>query len=120
MRETIMWQRAEGALLFVAGLALFCLAGSTVPWWAALLVFFAPDLTFAAYLAGPKIGAFSYNLAHLYAVGAVVYVAGLALASPAAAAVGALLLGHAGFDRMLGYGLKTNAGFKFTHLGRIG
>jgi len=29
-------------------------------------------------------------------------------------------LAHIGFDRALGYGLKYNAGFGFTHLGRIG
>ena len=27
---------------------------------------------------------------------------------------------HIGFDRMLGLGLKYEAGFTFTHLGRIG
>ena len=27
---------------------------------------------------------------------------------------------HIGFDRALGYGLKSAAGFEFTHLGRIG
>jgi hypothetical protein len=29
-------------------------------------------------------------------------------------------LAHIGLDRALGYGLKYNAGFVFTHLGRIG
>ncbi|MFC0282891.1 DUF4260 family protein [Camelimonas abortus] len=120
MRETILWQRAEGALLFAAALALFWLTGPAIPWWAALAAFFAPDLSFAAYLAGARAGAFAYNLVHVYALGGVVYAAGAALASPETAAVGALLLGHSGFDRMLGYGLKTHAGFRFTHLGRIG
>ena len=27
---------------------------------------------------------------------------------------------HIGFDRALGYGLKYDTGFSFTHLGRIG
>jgi hypothetical protein len=35
-------------------------------------------------------------------------------------AVGFLWLGHAGFDRMLGYGVKLPSGFQDTHLGRIG
>ncbi|MDB5619562.1 MAG: hypothetical protein JWQ24_3800 [Tardiphaga sp.] len=29
-------------------------------------------------------------------------------------------LAHIGLDRALGYGLKYVAGFRFTHLGRIG
>jgi hypothetical protein len=29
-------------------------------------------------------------------------------------------LAHIGIDRALGYGLKYEAGFGFTHLGRIG
>jgi hypothetical protein len=29
-------------------------------------------------------------------------------------------LAHIGLDRALGYGLKYEAGFSFTHLGRIG
>lgn len=29
-------------------------------------------------------------------------------------------IAHIGFDRTLGYGLKYDSGFKFTHLGRIG
>jgi hypothetical protein len=32
----------------------------------------------------------------------------------------AIWLGHVGFDRMLGYGLKYATGFRDTHLGVIG
>jgi len=31
-----------------------------------------------------------------------------------------ILFGHSSMDRIFGYGLKTNQGFKFTHLGTIG
>lgn len=34
-------------------------------------------------------------------------------------ALGFLWLAHAGFDRMLGYGLKLRTGFQDTHPGRI-
>ena len=37
-----------------------------------------------------------------------------------ALAVGLVWLAHIGIDRALGYGLKYQAGFAFTHLGRIG
>lgn len=33
---------------------------------------------------------------------------------------GIILFAHAAFDRILGYGLKYERGFKFTHLGEIG
>lgn len=33
---------------------------------------------------------------------------------------GIILFSHASLDRIFGYGLKYNKGFKFTHLGEIG
>jgi hypothetical protein len=33
---------------------------------------------------------------------------------------GIILFGHSSMDRSLGYGLKLNEGFKYTHLGMIG
>jgi hypothetical protein len=82
------------------------------------VLFFAPDVSFAGYLAGPRVGAALYNVAHSY-------VAPLALATTLLA-LGAgpnLVLvwaAHIGFDRALGYGLKYPSGFGDTHLGRIG
>jgi hypothetical protein len=45
---------------------------------------------------------------------------GLALASPLVLSIAMIWLAHIGIDRALGYGLKYQAGFAFTHLGRIG
>lgn len=91
-----------------------------MPWWGALLIFFAPDLSFIGYGLGPRVGAFAYNTVHIYACGAVFIAVGLVFASPVLTALGALWLAHSGFDRLLGYGLKSLEGFLFTHLGRIG
>lgn len=113
------WQRAEGALVLAAGLALWRAQEAGLGWWAPAL-FFAPDLAFAAYALGNRAGAAVYNLAHLYGTGAVLVALGLILPLPVLAALGALWLAHAGFDRMLGYGLKSPEGFGITHLGRIG
>ena len=120
MNQTVLWQRVEGGILFVAGLALFWHENGAMPWWEALLIFFAPDLSFLGYLLGPATGAFCYNLVHIYAFGAVLLVIGLTMNVPLYALLGALWLAHSGFDRMLGYGLKSPEGFSFTHLGRIG
>jgi hypothetical protein len=116
----VSWQRTEGALVFGAALLLLWAVGLPFAWWIAVLVFFAPDLSFAAYLAGPRIGAAGYNLVHLYGFGLVVTAVGAVLSLTTLTAVGLLWLCHAGFDRMLGYGLKLPSGFQDTHLGRIG
>jgi hypothetical protein len=120
MGELIVWQRAEAALVFVAGLLLFWQADSGMAWWLALILFFTPDLSFTGYAAGNRIGAIVYNLVHLYAFGLGLFAIGAVLAMPTPAALGALWLAHAGFDRMLGYGLKSADGFGVTHLGLIG
>ncbi|SDT30694.1 protein of unknown function [Pseudomonas asplenii] len=118
--HTVPWQRVEGGLLWVTGVLLFWQAGHDFTWWTALVIFFMPDLSILGYALGPKVGAYCYNTLHLYGVGAALLAAGLIGAMPALAAVGALWLAHAGFDRMLGYGLKSPQGFTFTHLGVIG
>jgi hypothetical protein len=46
--------------------------------------------------------------------------AGLFVRYEPAMAVALIWLAHCGFDRALGYGLKYEAGFGFTHLGHIG
>jgi hypothetical protein len=89
-------------------------------WWVYAILFLAPDLSFAAYLAGPKVGAVVYNAAHSYLLPVALMTAGLAIASPTVLSIAMIWLAHIGIDRALGYGLKYQAGFAFTHLGRIG
>lgn len=121
MEKLIVWQRVEGMLVFAAGLVVFWQLGSGgLPWWGAIPAFFAPDLAFLGYGLGPRVGAAVYNTVHVYAFGTVVMALGLALSLPLVAALGALWLAHSGFDRMFGYGLKSDEGFGITHLGRIG
>ncbi|WP_127145791.1 DUF4260 domain-containing protein [Pelagibacterium montanilacus] len=120
MTSPITWQRIEGLIIFCTGLALSWLWNEGMAWWAALLFFFAPDLGFLGYLKGPKVGAFVYNAVHIYGLGAGLLALGHLVSAPLLVALGTLWLAHAGFDRALGYGLKTTEGFSFTHLGRIG
>ncbi|TMV61674.1 DUF4260 family protein [Thioclava sp. BHET1] len=120
MFTAVKWQRYEAGILFLCALALYLRHWEIMPWWAALLLFFAPDISFLGYAFGRAVGAVVYNLVHLYAFGAALFTLGLLLSSPLLAALGALWLGHAGFDRMLGYGLKSREGFGVTHLGRLG
>lgn len=120
MAQAVLWQRVEGAIVFVAGILLYWHWNETMPWWGAVLIFFAPDLSFAGYLLGPKAGALFYNAVHIYGFGAVLLVIGLMAPMPLLVLLGALWLAHTGFDRMLGYGLKSPEGFGITHLGLIG
>lgn len=120
MTNVILWQRIEGFALFAAGIAI---ANSAAPEWSGaiwVLLFFAPDLSFFGYLAGPRIGALIYNVMHLYAPGVSLIAAALLLSLGAVPlALGGLWLAHCGLDRAVGYGLKK-ATFKDTHLGPIG
>ena len=84
------------------------------------VLFLAPDLSFLGYLAGPRVGAIAYNLAHAIAGPILLALAGLFVPYEPAMAVALIWLAHCGIDRALGYGLKYQAGFGFTHLGRIG
>ena len=96
--------RAEGLALLAAMTTLSAFwVGS---WWIYAALFFVPDLSFIAYLAGPRIGAIGYNAAHAYIIPTLLMVAGLALPMPLLLSIAMIWLAHIGFDRMLGYGLK--------------
>lgn len=89
-------------------------------WWWLPALFLVPDLSMLGYLAGPRVGAFCYNLAHHKAVALAVGVAGWWLTQPLLLLAGTVLLFHAAFDRLLGYGLKYGTSFHHTHLGLTG
>src|SRR3979409_2677871 len=110
--------RLEG-LTLLAGMTLFYgVRGGS--WWIYAILFLVPDLSFAGYLAGPRIGAIVYNDAQSYLAPMALMTAGFVLALTLALSIATIWLAHIGFDRALGYGLKYSAGFGFTHLGRIG
>lgn len=114
------WQRIEGALVFVGGLLIYSLQSNSISWWVCVLLFFAPDISFAGYALGPRIGSVVYNCVHIYAFGTVLIALGILQTEPWLLGLGALWLAHSGFDRLFGYGLKSPDSFSITHLGRIG
>jgi hypothetical protein len=120
----VMLDRLPRSLLHVEGLVV--LAGTLVlyfdagfGWLALLLLFLAPDLSMLGYLAGPAVGAFSYDVVHTYALPVALGVAGVVGGSEAAIQLALIWAAHIGMDRMLGYGLKYPTGFKDTHLQRV-
>jgi hypothetical protein len=109
---------AEGAAAGLAGAWLFAQTGQS--WWLFAALFFAPDLAFAAYLAGPRAGAAAYNAVHSTLGPLLLAAAGWWAGSNLVLGLAGIWLAHVGFDRTLGYGLKYPTAFQDTHLGRIG
>jgi Domain of unknown function (DUF4260) len=110
--------RLEGFLLFAAMVLLYAQRGG--PWWLFLVLFLAPDLSFAAYLSGARIGSVAYNAVHTTAGPIALLIAGFAFDQALAISFASIWLAHIGIDRALGYGLKYSGGFGLTHLGRVG
>lgn len=110
--------RLEGAAALATAVASYAYLDGGWGRFAALCLL--PDLSLLGYLAGPRVGAATYNLAHGYVGPALAAAASLALGTPALLLVALIWAAHIGFDRMLGYGLKYPTAFVDTHLGRIG
>ena len=110
--------QAEGLAIFALATLLYFHGGGS--WQLFALLFLAPDLSLVGYLAGPRVGALVYNLAHSYIGPATL--AAYALATNEMQAMPYVLIwtAHLGFDRMLGFGLKYASGFGHTHLGHVG
>ena len=110
--------RLEGLTLFAGMVLLYDVWGGS--WWVFALLFLVPDLSFIAYLSDPKSGAIVYNAAHSYMAPVALLTTGFAIGEPLVLSIAMIWLAHIGIDRALGYGLKYQSGFGFTHLGRIG
>ncbi len=100
-----------------AAVAVLIFAHLPYAWWWLPALFLLPDLSILGYLAGPRVGAFCYNVAHHKALALAVGVAGWYLTSNVVLLAGTVLLFHSAFDRLMGYGLKYATGFRDTHVG---
>jgi hypothetical protein len=110
--------RLEGLALLAGAAGLYASLGGGWPMF--VVLFLVPDLSFAGYLAGPRIGAAAYNAAHSTLGPLLLGAAGLFLHDVQLQQIACIWGAHVGFDRALGYGLKYATGFGDTHLGRIG
>jgi hypothetical protein len=117
--RTVDWiLRAEALAIFLVGVILYAQLGGDWIWLLPLLL--VPDVSAIGYLAGPEVGAITYNLAHNLVVALGILAIGWFAAIAPLALAGAVLVAHVGMDRTLGFGLKLPSDFKDTHLGRIG
>jgi hypothetical protein len=115
--DAVLLQRLEGVAALGLGIAAYAWLGQAWPVFA--LLFLVPDLTMVGYLRSPRLGTLGYNLGHSYVLPGLLALSGLSF-GPLVYGLAAIWVAHIGFDRMLGYGLKLEAGFQHTHLGTIG
>ena len=104
--------------LFILGIYLFSLLN--YQWWWFLVLILAPDFSMIGYAVSNKIGALSYNLFHHKGIAILLYLIGCYLQIEEMQLIGIILFSHSAMDRIFGYGLKYEKGFKYTHLGEIG
>lgn len=110
--------KLEELSLFLFGIYLF--SQLNYAWWWFLVLILAPDLSMIGYAFGNKLGAFLYNLFHHKGIAILIYFSGIYFSNTTIQLAGIILFTHSSMDRMMGYGLKYEKGFKFTHLGEIG
>lgn len=110
--------KIEEVAMFVLGIYLFGLLD--FQWWWFPVLVLAPDIGMLGYAFGNRIGAWCYNIFHHKGLAIAFYLVGLYLSLPLLQLTGIMLFAHASMDRIFGYGLKYENGFKYTHLGEIG
>ena len=108
--------RIEGLSVLVASLAAYVGLGG--PLWLLAVLALAPDLSMLGYLAGDRVGARVYNIGHVYALPLALGGAGLWAGSDLAVLGALVWAGHVGADRLVGYGLKYDTGFRDTDRSR--
>ncbi len=109
--------RLEGLALFAGALVVYFDQGYA--WWLLVLLFLAPDLSFAGYAAGPRVGAAVYNALHSTVGPITLALIGVLSDTDWCIQLALIWLAHIGLDRVLGYGLKYPTVFKDTHLNRV-
>lgn len=104
-------------MFLVSAYALYLLKAE---WWVYPLLLVGPDISMFGYMAGNRAGAAAYNVFHHKGIAIALMAIGYLLEDTGLQIAGLVLFGHASMDRVFGYGLKLNDGFKYTHLGMIG
>jgi len=107
----------EGLAVLGAAVAFYDMQGFNG--WIFALLLFVPDVSMAAYLINPQVGALVYNLVHFYGWPILLGVLSLAFGWTVALQLALIWLAHIGMDRLFGYGYKYPTEFKDTHLGRV-
>lgn len=108
--------KLEELMIFIGSVILYSVYTSYA-WWIYAILFFLPDISIALYSINNRTGAIAYNLLHHQGVMIALSLVGIYFQIEWLTATGIVFLGHSGFDRIFGYGLKFPDNFKHTHLG---
>jgi Domain of unknown function (DUF4260) len=109
--------RIEEATLLV--LTLFAYQHLNASWLLFAVLFLTPDLFMLGFLASPRLGAATYNLAHTLTLPLALFLTSYLKHWPVALAISLIWTAHIAIDRFLGYGLKYPTFFKDTHIQHI-
>ena len=101
-------------------LCIFLFSRLPFAWWWFPALLLLPDIGMIGYLAGPKVGAFTYNLLHHRAIAGIVAAYALWSGKTNWQLAAIILFAHISMDRAVGYGLNYEDSFTHTHLGIIG
>ncbi|MFQ5551289.1 MAG: DUF4260 domain-containing protein [Gemmatimonadales bacterium] len=112
-----VWLRLEGGVVLVASVIIY--REIDAGWLLFVLLFLVPDVSFAGYLGGNRIGALVYNLVHTYLWPVLLLLVGFFSSNLTLTAISFIWVAHIGFDRMLGFGLKYETAFADTHLNQL-
>lgn len=112
----VKFQKAESLFIFVFACAVYYHYGfSRILFF---LLILAPDIFMVGYLINPKIGARVYNIGHIYSAPVILIALHYFAGVPHALPISIIWIAHIALDRMLGFGLKYDSGFRDTHLGK--
>jgi len=117
MSLAVKYQRVESLAILLAAGAFYSSQGFNILLFFLLLM--VVDISIFAYIWGKNFGNHIYNLFHSYLVPAGLISAGVITHHRLLLSLGLIWAAHIALDRTLGYGLKEDKGFYYTHLGRI-
>ncbi len=90
-------------------------------WYWFIIFLLVVDIFMIGYLSKDnKLGAYIYNIGHSLIIPLFLLVLGVVVSNKLSIGVSLIWIAHIGMDRSLGYGLKLESGFQYTHLGKIG
>jgi Domain of unknown function (DUF4260) len=109
--------RLEGAALFFCSLTFY--RSLKASWVLFIALFLWPDLLMVGHLVNSRLGSRLYNSVHSELLPAALAAFAFTEHRMSVLIFALIWLGHIGFDRALGYGLKYPTFFNDTHLQRI-
>ena len=118
MNQILYILKSEALAFFVVAVWAYFLIGAS--WWLFLIFLLVPDVFMVGYMRNSKFGALVYNVGHTYVTPALLFGFFLLSHKFVLLPISLIWIAHISMDRVLGFGLKLDSGFKDTHLGRIG